>query len=135
MRIDYIFSYWIFFWYLLYIFGIVTSYNPKFAIFCGLIENFVLLLSMLYFGTKKKLVFLFLIMSVLLKIIPLISIWNTKMNITDIYATAILFGIYLFYVLWINKKTLHDFTEQTKNLILHNKNTLPGMMFLSRLGL
>lgn len=134
MRIDYIFSYWIFFWYFLYIFGI-TTYNPKFSMICGLIENLVIFVLMLYFGTKKNLVFLFLIMSVLLKIIPLFTIWNSKIHVRDIFATSILFGIYLFHVLWINEKTINDFTEQTKNLILHNQNTLPGMKLLSRLGL
>ncbi len=132
MRIDFIFSYWIFFWYLIYISGI-PIYNPKFAIICGLIENIFILTLMLYFGTKKKIVFLFLTMSVLLKIIPLTTLWNSKMQIRDVFATITLFTIYLFYVLWINKKTITDFTEQTKNLILHNQNTLPGMMFLDRL--
>lgn len=124
-----------FFWYLLYIFGLVITYNPKFAIMCGLVENIVILLFMFYFGTKKNLIILFLMMSVFLKIIPLISIWNTKIHVTDIFATFALFGIYLFYVLWINKKTIHDFIEQTKNLILHNQNTLPGMKFLASQGI
>lgn len=135
MRIDFIFSYWIFFWYLIYMSGIITTYNPKFAIICGLIENIIILILMLYFGTKKKLVFLFLTMSVLLKIIPLTTLWNTKMHMHDIFATIALFGIYLFYVLWIKKKTITDFIEQTKKLILHNQNTLPGMMLLDRFAL
>ena len=37
-RIDFVFSYWIFLWYILYEFKI-TQYNPKWALTFGLIEN------------------------------------------------------------------------------------------------
>lgn len=135
MRIDYIFSYWIFFWYLLYISGIQTTYNPKFAIVCGLLENLGVSALMLYFGTNWNLIFLFFIMTTLLKIIPLATLWNTEIHRADIYATFILFGLYLAYVYLIGKKTVNDFTKQTKELVLHNRNTLPGMKLLSWLGL
>lgn len=126
-RIDFIFSYWIFLWYLLYLFGIV-NFNPKFAILCGFIENIVILSLMFYYGTKKKLILLFFIMFVFLKIIPLYSIWNTKIHARDIIATLVLFIIYLTWV----KKTPSDFKKQTLDLIVYNKNTLPGMMFLDK---
>jgi hypothetical protein len=128
IRIDYIFSYWIFLWYLLYLFGIV-NFNPKFAILCGLIENIGILLLMFYYGTKKHLVSLFLIMFILLKIIPLYSIWNTTIRMRDIVASIILFIIYL---VWVNK-SLSDFKKQTEDLVIYNKNTLPGMMFLDKI--
>jgi hypothetical protein len=127
-RIDYIFSYWIFLWYLLYLFGIV-NFNPKFAILCGVIENIGILLLMFYYGTKKHLVLLFLIMFILLKIIPLYSIWNTQILIRDVVALIILFIIYL---IWVNK-SLSDFIKQTQDLVIYNKNTLPGMMFLDKI--
>lgn len=38
MRLDYVFSYWIFAWYLLYI-AKITKYNPKFVLILGIIEN------------------------------------------------------------------------------------------------
>lgn len=128
IRIDYIFSYWIFLWYLLYLFGIV-NFNPKFAILCGVIENIGILLLMFYYGTKKHLVLLFLIMFILLKIIPLYSIWNTQIRVRDIVALIILFMIYL---IWVNK-SLSDFIKQTQDLVIYNKNTLPGMMFLDKI--
>jgi hypothetical protein len=130
-RIDFIFSYWIFLWYLLYIFKII-SYNPKFAILCGFIENISILSFMFYYETKKKLILLFFIMFTLLKIIPLYSIWNTKIRAHDIIATIVLFIIYLVWIFY-NKKTISDFKNQTLDLVLHNKNTLPGMMFLNKI--
>jgi hypothetical protein len=127
-RIDFIFSYWIFLWYLLYLFRIV-NFNPKFAILCGFIENIAILLLMFYYGTKKRLVLLFFIMFVLLKIIPLYSIWNTKIRARDIVASIILFIIYLAWV----KKSPSYFKKQTQDLIVYNKNTLPGMIFLNKI--
>ena len=127
-RIDFIFSYWIFLWYLLYLFRI-ANFNPKFAILCGFIENIAILSLMFYYGTKKRLILLFFIMIILLKIIPLYSIWNTKIHARDIIATFVLFIIYLSWV----QKMPSDFKKQTLDLIVHNKNTLPGMMFLDKI--
>lgn len=134
MRIDFIFSYWIFFWYLLYISGIIINYNPKFAIICGLIENMFIVLLMFLYNTKVKLVILFITMSIILKVIPLYTIWKTKINMNDIFMTFLLFIIYL---LWVSShnKTYLDLKKGTEDLVIHNKNTLPGMMFLQKISL
>jgi len=129
---DLIFSYWIFVWYLLYYFGFVSC-NPKFAIICGIFENLFIVMLMVYYQTRIKLVLLFLIMFLVLKVFPIFTIWREKVRIGDIKATAALFGIYLFWVIIVNKKTVYDFTRQTTDLIMHNKNTLPGMVFLENL--
>jgi hypothetical protein len=128
VQMDFIFSYWIFFWYLLYIVGFI-NYNPKFAIICGLFENLFIMLLMIYYKTKKRLLFLFFIMFTLLKVIPLYSIWTTKIKWNDIIFTIFLFVLYLIWV----KKSFLDFKHQTLDLVLYNKNTLPGMMFLDKI--
>jgi len=132
MRIDFIFSYWIFFWYVLYIFGLFTQYNPKFAIITGLIENMVILLFMFFYNTSIKLIILFAVMSTILKLIPLYTIWNSKIKSADIGFSFLLFFIYLFWT-HIHNLKFSDFLKRTSNLIIHNKNTLPGMQFLDRL--
>jgi len=38
LRIDLVFSYWVYFWYILYAFKI-TNYSPKFPLILGLIDN------------------------------------------------------------------------------------------------
>jgi len=128
VQMNFIFSYWIFFWYLLYIVGFI-NYNPKFAIICGLFENLFIMLLMIYYKTKKRLLFLFFIMFTLLKVIPLYSIWTTKIKWNDIIFTIFLFVLYLIWV----KKSFLDFKHQTLDLVLYNKNTLPGMMFLDKI--
>jgi len=132
MRIDFIFSYWIFFWYLLYISGFVSSYNPKFPIICGLIENVFLLLAMLYFRTNLKLILLFATMMIPLKIIPLYTVWNTIIQWSDIYFTLALFLVYLGWS-YMNGKKINDFIDNTRKLILQNQNTFPGMQFLDKI--
>lgn len=132
-HIFYIFSYWIFLWYLLYFFGIMNVYNPKFAIIIGLFENLVILSLMVFYNTKYKLIFLFIIMMIILKIIPIYSIRNTKIYYQDIMATIFLFLVYLLFM-FFNNKNFYDFTKQMNSLIFDNKNTLPGMIFLEKLG-
>ena len=131
LRIDYIFSYWIVFWYILYICNFI-KYNPKFVIILGLFENVCILLIMFYYNTKPRLIFLFFIMMFLIKIIPLYTIWNTKITLNDIYFSLLVIIVYLLWM-FINKKNTTDFINNSKKLIIYNKNTLPGMMVLDKL--
>jgi hypothetical protein len=133
-RADFIFSYWVFLWYILFYFGIINVLNPKFAIILGLFENMIILYFMIYYKTKIQLIVAFFIMMVILKLLPIYTIWNTKIRFQDILATLVLFLIYLFWV-FINKKSMFGFIQNIKNMILHNKNTLPGMLLLTKLGL
>ena len=132
IRPDLIFSYWIYLWYILYIFK-VLKYNPKLAIICGMIENLVIFILMCIYKTKKILVVLFIIMFVILKLIPLYTIWNDKIHLNDdIKNTSLLFIIYLVWI-HLNKLNLTDALTSTKNLILYNKNTMPGMTILQKI--
>jgi hypothetical protein len=133
LRVDFIFSYWIFFWYILYIFNI-TNYNPKFIIICGLIANLIILFLMFYYKTNPKLIYLFVIMMCILKIIPIYTIWNSKIKMNDIFITIFLIILYLLRI-FIHKKNINDYIINTKKLIIYNKNTLPGMQLLEKLGL
>ncbi len=127
---DYIFSYWIFIWFIFYLAGLI-EYNPKFAILLGIIENIAIMLLMIYMNTNRKLLLLFFIMFIILKIIPIIMLRNTKIKKKDVVFTFVLFFIYLFWMT-INGKTFNDFYIHTVEIILHNKNTLPGMSLLDK---
>lgn len=93
MRIDFIFSYWIFAWYLLYLFK--NTYNPKVALFIGLLENATLASMMIYYQNKN--IWSFLIVITFLKIIPYFSI-TKPMHYRDLYPTMALFSIYLIWL-------------------------------------
>ena len=69
IRIDYIFSYWIFLWWILYMLKIV-KYNPKLAILLGIIENSVILIHKIAY--KKYCSLLpFIIINTIIKIISI----------------------------------------------------------------
>ena len=98
IRADFIFSHWLFLWYLLYIFGFATDFNPKFALIVAFITNIVRCCFMILVNTDKTVIFLFVMAMSIIKIIPLITIWNTKITLIDIIFTFQLFFIYFIWV-------------------------------------
>ena len=70
---------------------------------------------MIYYKTKIQLIVAFFIMMVILKLLPIYTIWNTKIRFQDILATFVLFLIYLFWV-FMNKKSMFGFIQNIKNI-------------------
>lgn len=97
-RFDFGFSYWIFVWYILYKCKI-TSYNPKIALIIGLFENILVLFAMLYYNNKILYIFVFVIINILIKLIPLWTLRNTSYKWVDFYAAFLLFII---FSIWLN---------------------------------
>jgi hypothetical protein len=73
-------------------------------------------------------------MTFLLKIIPIYTIWHAKITQKDIFFTGFVFIVYLLWM-FINKQSTYDFINNTKKLIIYNKNTLPGIILLEKMGL
>ena len=92
-RIDSIFSYWLFFWFLLYICKF-TTYNPYFSLIVGLIINILMFIIYLYYKNYYK-AFLFVIVNIIIKVIPIYILRKSKIMKKDIYAFFILYIIYL----------------------------------------
>lgn len=132
MRYDYIFSYWILLWWILYICGFTGDYNPKFLLILGLIENFFVVIAMIYYQTKLYLFFLFIIAFFIIKIIPLYIIRNTTIHTKDIYASILLFSIYLLW-LRLNNIPLNLFTKEMHDFIIKNKAIFPTMQLFLKL--
>lgn len=130
LRIDYIFSYWIFIWYLLYI-NQSTNINPKFALICGLIQNIIIIKLMIFYKTKHNIVINFIIMCILIKVIPLYTIRYTAINKSDI---IFMIQLFIYYLIWaiINKKTINYYIQNIIDLIIHNKPTLPAINLLDK---
>ena len=111
-RIDFIFSYWIFAWYLLYEFKYI-NYSPKLALIFGLISIIFDLLLMIIYNNNIINILLFCFIQLFIKIIPLWRLRNNK--IYDLKSLSIIFIIYMvwlyinntnFYI--INKKKLYN---------------------------
>ena len=123
IRPDFIFSYWIFLWYIFYMFNI-TSFSPKFAILLGIIENIFTLIIIYKVGINT---IYFIIMALLLKVIPLYTIRKDTIRAQDVQFT---FGLFIVYLIWcsINRFNIIDvFTHAVY------KQDLPGMILLRSL--
>ena len=94
MRFDFVFSYWIFTWYLLYEFR-VTTYNPKIALVVSILENIILFSIMFYMNQSWIHLITFIFINTVIKFIPLWRLRNTSYRWKDVYAFIVLFMIYV----------------------------------------
>jgi hypothetical protein len=119
-RLDLVFSYWIFFWFLLYKTGI-NIWNPKLALLLGLFSNFIKLIWMILINHSSFFdVILFIIINIFIKIIPVYLLRKTSINFfKDTYQTLIIF---LIYILWIilNGVNLHNYKDVFKLVPITN---------------
>jgi hypothetical protein len=131
IRVDLVFSYWISLWYVLYILQIV-DYSPKFAIGLGIIENFIMLWFMLYFGTKITAIIMFIIINTVIKIIPYYTLKRENIKIKDILFTLFLFIIFIFW-LHINKQSLTGNLKLIYDSLIYSKNKTPLMNLFQKI--
>lgn len=129
LRIDLVFSYWMFFWYILYTLK-VTKYSPKFIIGLGIIENFIMLLLMLYYRTKTITIIYFIIINFFIKIIPFYMMYKERIRVSDIYATIILFIIYSFWV-YLNGETVIEYHNKIFESLIYSKNETPFISLMN----
>ena len=128
LRFDLVFSYWLFFWYILYIYKF-TQYNPKMLLKIGILENVILLWMMFSFGTKTETIFKFILINTFIKFIPFYTIINTTVHIKDIIAGIVLFIIYIIWV-YVNGYSIMEYRNKIFESLILDKNETP-FMFLS----
>ncbi len=129
-RIDLYFSYWIFTWFLLYLFGIIR-YNPKIAILLATIVNLLVLVYLIVKHLSIRYISLFVIIQIILKFIPYLFLYKTHMLKRDYYAT---FTIFMIYLIWIYAGgfTFQGIMNFEINTFLREKYDTP-MMYLYNL--
>lgn len=132
-RFDYVFSYWIFAWFLLYEFGI-TSYNPKIAIIIALIENIGILGLMIYFKNSFTYIFMFALVVGCIKVLPLWLLRNTKYEWRDVYGMIALFLIYILWLI-VNKVNFRKYASDRYSQLKNNKPATPLVYFITNIGL
>jgi hypothetical protein len=128
LRADFIFSYWIFAWFFIYIFGMV-SINPKFALIIALLENIGTLTYLLFFKAPFIAISKFIIVMIVQKVIPLFIILNEKILLSDIMFTI---GFFLIYLLWLFANNISFFKVYAKirDSLMKNKNDIPGFVVI-----
>ncbi len=129
LRADLVFSYWIYLWYILYAFKI-TNFSPKFPLILGLIDNIIMLLLMLVYGTSKETIFYFIIINTLIKVVPLYYLRNEPIKSIDIYFTIFLFVIF-FGWLHFNKQSLFGNIKLIHDSLLYGEENTPFMEFIN----
>jgi hypothetical protein len=112
MRVDFLFSYWIVFWYILFMFNLI-SYNPKFVLVVALIQNTVLFIYKLWIGSFLV-AFLLGIIILCMKVIPLYTLYDTKIKKKDIYFSIVLFILYIIWI-YLNGTHLYDIMIEINN--------------------
>lgn len=131
LRADLVFSYWIYFWYILYVFKI-TTYSPKFPLILGLIDNIIMLILMLLYGTSHRTIFYFIIINTIIKVVPLYYLINQPIMMKDIYFTIFLFGIFIVW-LHINKQSLFGNIKIIHDSLLFGQDKTPFMALINNI--
>ncbi len=131
LRADLVFSYWIYFWYLLYAFKI-TTFSPKFPLLIGLIDNLIMFFLMLSYGTSRETIFYFLIINTLIKAVPLYYLRNEPIKWKDIYFTGLLFVLFIAW-LRVNEQSLIGNLKVIYNSLLYGQNKTPFMAILNKI--
>lgn len=122
IRPDFVFSYWIFLWFILYKLKFI-NFNPKNALIFAIIIN----ISMLGFLIKKKSttynIIKFIIINTIIKIIPFIFIYKSTVTNLDNYFFVVLFCLYIFWTHLngkLNNKLNDNPYNNIKNKIINN---------------
>jgi len=131
LRSDLVFSYWIYFWYVLYTFKI-TNYSPKFPLILGLIDNIIMLVLMFMYDTSKRTIFYFIVINTLIKVVPLYYLRNESLQMKDIWFTGFLFIIFIIW-LHLNRQTLFGNIKLIHDSLIFGQNKTPFMAFINKL--
>ena len=125
-RIDFIFSYWLFAWYLLYM-ARITIYSPKFGLIIALIEGVIS-----YMLLKRSSKISFAIVTICIKILPLLTLWREPITRNDIWMLFVLFVIYNVW-LGLHGETMLGTYKKIQVLLDNNSDQLPFMYVLSKI--
>jgi hypothetical protein len=131
LRADLVFSYWIFIWFILYEFRF-TGYSPKFPLILGVIDNLIMLILMILYGTSRRTIFYFIVINTLIKVLPLYYLRNESIQLNDIYFTC---GLFLLFVFWLhlNEQNLVGNIKLIHDSLIYGKDETPFMDLLKKI--
>ena len=130
LRADLVFSYWIFIWFVLYEFKLI-NYSPKFPIILGIIENIIMFILMLLFGTSVRTIIYFILINIFIKAVPFYYLRNETIKMKDVYFTFVLF---LLFIIWlhINEQSIVSNLKIIYDSLLYGKDQTPFMSLLRK---
>jgi len=132
IRPDFIFSNWMFVWFILYWFKF-TQYNPKAVFILGVFENFITVILAIYYKTQAIYIIYFLGLIVFLKAFLLYLIWNTRFLMKDYIATILVTLVYLTW-LQLNNTNIVNLYRKVITSVINEKNETPILGFIHKMG-
>ena len=132
----------IFVWYLLFIAGIVP-YNPFWWLVIALVIAIFATMEMIYYRNDFLIIFLFILINIFIKIIPIYHLLSTYRSFTDsqkidwIKGLVPGFGLMVLYVAWITNgtfslDTIQKILKKIQYNIQHNKPVTPIIKYIYR---
>ena len=127
-----LFSYWIVVWYVLYMVGMIP-YNPKFALTVGLLENVILLFTMIYYKNKWVNIVLFCTVVFFIKGVPLWTLRHTSYTKQQVLETFVLFMVYASYLV-LNGKPVISILKKNYQAVQQGTFIGPMGVLLKKMG-
>jgi hypothetical protein len=128
-RFDLILSYWIFAWFILYIYDVVP-YSPHLALVLALLFEFGILFAMIYNRTSNYYIALFVIITIIIKGIPLYILRNETIDYaSQMFYMGVLMVTYVGWLL-INKKNPIDYYKTQIYGLSQGKETTPAISII-----
>jgi len=144
IRPDFLFSYWVIMWFLMYYFipvsspgkissFIKTHFNPLLAIYFAFAENILTLFTLAYRHTPLVILLKYIAMIAILKGIPLYLLRKSRVHwIHDIAVLSGVFLLYLVYLQW-NETNLYEIYRRTFTSVRDGKTDTPGFALVEYL--
>lgn len=137
IRFDFLFSYWMFIWFVLYYFlpthtqntPITTVFkqygNPLYVFYLGILENLATLTLIFLYNPNIKLVLKYIAMMCVTKVYPAYLLYylptNWKMNLVAFVFVFIIYNVYLLF----NDTNIYEIYENTVTSIIYDRDLTP----------
>ena len=129
LRSDFILSYWILAWFILYIIGIVRT-SPFFATLLGTMENIGSVIYFIFMGASPYNIIKFIIINAIIKGLPLwyMIVRGHTITRSSIIATVLMIVMYYTWLL-MNNMNLYKIYELVGNGYIEGPNTVRKTFF------
>jgi len=129
LRSDFILSYWILAWFILYIIGIVRT-SPLFATLLGAIENIGSVIYFIFMGASPYNIIKFIIINAIIKGLPVwyMIVRGHTMTRSSMIATGIMIVMYYTWLL-MNSMNLYKIYELVGDGYIDRENTSRKTLF------
>ena len=131
VEIEFLFSTWIFVWFILYYIGLI-EYSPVLILMIGLLQNAYVIGLMAINKVRFLTIIQFATIVFFAKFIPFYLIRNDKIKVDDIIFSLLLFNLYIVWLL-INHMDVVQISKDSVNSMITDHPQMAFMMVLQNL--